>query len=177
MFLFFPHSQNCTIKCACLTSHYEGASSAQSKTEATGHVCVCVCVCVEWICWCVWVCVNVWGRTGSGRVGWNSEYGFRNTSRPSGYAAKLNMYVYKNGLKMSFTLGFCDFFFKAVHVVFKFLILLSFSVKFPIFFSFSKLYRVWPCPSNVLYLLVPTLDWILMTVTVSGCLRHHFISD
>lgn len=38
------HSQNCTIKCACLTSHYEGASSAQSRTEPTGLKCVCVCM-------------------------------------------------------------------------------------------------------------------------------------
>lgn len=61
------HSQNCTIKCACLTSHYEGASSAQSKTEATGlkrvwervSVSVRLSACLPFVYWAnahVWVC-------------------------------------------------------------------------------------------------------------------------
>lgn len=41
------YSQNCTIKCACLTSHDEGASSAQSRTEPTG-LCVSVCAFCLW---------------------------------------------------------------------------------------------------------------------------------
>ncbi|XP_029357209.1 ataxin-7-like protein 2a isoform X2 [Echeneis naucrates] len=40
-------SQNCTIKCACLTSHYEGASSAAS--EATGLKCVRARVCLSFV--------------------------------------------------------------------------------------------------------------------------------
>lgn len=65
LFLFF-HSQNCTIKCACLTSHYEGASSAQSKTEETGlkRLCVCVdifCVCVRLrLPFVYWANAHVW---------------------------------------------------------------------------------------------------------------------
>lgn len=55
-FVFF-HSQNCTIKCACLTSHYEGASSAQSKTEETGLKRLCVRVCVFVWAFFVFVCV------------------------------------------------------------------------------------------------------------------------
>lgn len=99
------YSQNCTIKCACLTSHDEGASSAQSRTEPTG-LCVSVCAFCLWSrrsgvtvtaclyvqCRCSvdgsWVCRSGWVKEGGRKF---RAFGFRNTSRPSGYAAKLNV--------------------------------------------------------------------------------------